>query len=383
MSVLLSSGSVVAGARTSRGARWRIVRGLSFSFTAWILLTSFAGAKPPEPVTPGTIREARALLQYLDAVSGRYILSGQQEDAAVPDWSKDGNVDFDFIEKTTGKLPVTRGFDYVWFTLKPEKTGPRTVGRRAVAWARRGGVVQLCVHWAADLGSPAGQPDFYTPSETRKGTTFDIAQVTVEGTPENKEFLAKLARFAPDLQYLRDQHVPVIWRPFHEAGGTWFWWSAKGPEPFKKAWRYLYERMTRDYGLTNLLWCFNPVEQEGVIEAWYPGNDVVDIVSSDFYPAAGHPTFGPVYQHFRAFTGNRKVVLMSENGAIPDPDLLAAEGAGWASFCTWTAGFISDGKANTPEFIKTVYAHPRVLTLDEVPDIYRWKPGRPLKKGRQ
>lgn len=345
------------------------------------LTLAFPGlAAVDPPVSPRASPPAAALLQYLDAVSGKFILSGQQEDAAVPDWSGDGNVDLDFIRRETGRLPAMRGFDYVWFTLKPEKTGPRTVGERAIQWSRRGGIVAVCVHWAADLGSPEGQPDFYTPSPTRKGTTFDIAQVPVDGTPENREFLAKLARFAPDLQRLRDAGVPVIWRPFHEAGGAWFWWSARGPEPYRKAWRYLFERMTRDYGLTNLLWCFNPTEHEGVIEAWYPGDDVVDIVSSDFYPEAGHPTFAPVYRHFREFTRGRKVILMSENGAIPDPDLLEPEGAGWASFCTWTAGFISNEKVNPVDFVKRVYHHPRVLTLDEVPDLRRWKPGAPLTR---
>jgi hypothetical protein len=343
---------------------------------------SIAPAAIDNPVVPNAPPQAKALLQYLDAVSGKYILSGQQEATSVPQWvtyDRD-NEDVNFIQQNTGKLPVVRGFDLIWYTWRADIALTQTVDKRAEQWAKQGGVVQVAVHWFTDIGSPSTGPEFYLPAANNgKGTTFDISQVSIEGTPENKEFLEKLARFAPALQYLRDRNVPVIWRPFHECGGLWFWWSAKGAEPFKKAWRYLYDRMTNTYGLTNLIWCYNPVDTAGVLETWYPGDDVVDIISADVYPSSGHPSFAAVYKRYRDFKSGRKVVLLSENGAIPDPDLLFTEGAGWSSFCTWN-GFISDPKANALDFVKRVYADTRVLTLDEVPDAYRWNSGVPLAR---
>lgn len=344
-------------------------------------------AMPPasaidDPVSPNAIPESKVLLRYLDAVSGKYVLAGQQESTSVPAWvtyDRD-NADIKWLQDNTGRAPVVRGFDFIWYTWRADIALTQTVGQRAETWARQGGIVQLAVHWFTDIGSPPNEPQFYLPSANNgKGTSFDISQIYVEGTPENKEFLAKLARMAPDLQYLRDKNVPVIWRPFHECGGLWFWWSAKGADPFKKAWRYLYERMTKDYGLTNLIWCYNPVETAGVLESWYPGDDVVDIISADVYPNTGHPTFAALYRKYRDYKSGRKVVIMSENGAIPDPDAFFTEGAGWSSFCTWN-GFQMDSKANTLSFVQKVFTHPKVITLDEVPDVYRWSSSTPLSR---
>lgn len=39
-----------------------------------------------------------------------------------------------------------------------------------------------------------------------------------------------MERSAEELKKFEDADVPILWRPFHESDGTWFWWGAKGPE---------------------------------------------------------------------------------------------------------------------------------------------------------
>lgn len=336
------------------------------------------------PVSPNATPEVRALLTYLNGLSGNHILAGQQEDVSVPSWHTYGdNVEMDYLLRTTGRLPVIRGYDFIWYMYSADIARGQTLASRATQWSRSGGIVQAAVHWFTEIGSPPGSVQFYTPSGTKVGTTFDIRQAVIEGTPENLEFVAKMDRMAAELIKLRDAHVPVIWRPFHECSGNqwgaWFWWGAKGAEPLKQAWRYMFDRFTRVHGLNNLIWCFNPtLDVPTFLADWYPGDDVVDIISLDVYPPAGtHPTYGAQYRQMHDFRSGRKVVTLSENGDIPDPDRLSAEGADWPSFCTWSGSFITGTANNPPAFVQRVYSHARVLTLDEMPDVYYYPPTTP------
>ena len=326
------------------------------------------------PVSPHAQPGVGSLLQLLDRISGRYILSGQQELG----W--DGSrVDEDiaYVEKTTGKSPVIRGFDFGDYTDDTAGPDRRHTTERAIAWAKRGGVVTFSCHMGMTIGSPPGPPQFYSASMYSTGTKFDVRQAVIDGTPENRELLAKFDIVADELKILQDAGVTVIWRPFHECSGGWFWWGMYGPEPYRKLWRLMFTRYTQQHGLTNLIWCYNPTDSTEKMKAWYPGDDVVDMVSIDVYPKTWsffgliegkHPTFADDYKRMRAFIGGRKVVAMSENGAIPDPDKLFVEGAGWAYFLTWNQ-FENNSTHNSPPFLKTVYQHPKVITLDEFPEL--------------
>jgi mannan endo-1,4-beta-mannosidase len=59
---------------------------------------------------------------------------------------------------------------------------------------------------------------------------------------------------AVQLKKLQSKGIPVLFRPLHEAEGGWFWWGAQGPEPCKKLWRILYQRLTHHHRINNLIW---------------------------------------------------------------------------------------------------------------------------------
>ena len=326
------------------------------------LRTLDAAGEPP--VTPGAIPAVGWVLDLLRETSGKKILSGQQERI---DWfglDNEGNIDF--VTRATGRTPAVRGFDFMFYTHSADGRAGQRAAERAIHWAHRGGIVQFCIHWFVDTGSSPGDPKFYT-----RETTFDIRRALQPGTPENAEFMREMDLIAGELAKLRDAGVPVIWRPFHECSGGWFWWGAQGPEPFKQAYRLMFDRYTRVHGLTNLIWCYNPTESVGALEAWYPGDDVVDLIGLDIYPPAGtHPHYPEVHRRFRDFTQGRKPVTLTENGPIPDLDAMFADGTSWPSFCTWN-GFESDPAQNTAEFLQRVYRDPRTVTLETMPDVYR------------
>jgi hypothetical protein len=347
--------------------RWQGRVFLIATLGATASLPALAWAQPSRtldaPVSPNAQPEVRALLEFLNGLSGKMILSGQQE---TVDWfGRDNAPEFPFLLEKTGREPAVRGFDFIFYS-DPRSVSMQTTATRMIAWAQRGGIVTSAFHWNA--GSP--RHSFYTAD-----SDFDLAQALTPGTRDNAEFIAEMDIVAEELKKVRDARVPVIWRPFHECSGNqwgaWFWWGAKGAEKFKEAWRFMFDRFTRVHGLTNLIWCYNPTDLPGALEVWYPGDDYVDMISLDVYPATGtHPTFASEYRQFRNLRAGRKLVAMSENGAIPDPDYLWTEGAHWVYFCTWNGSFTTDGVVNPFSFLHRVYNHPRVITLDELAPIH-------------
>ena len=75
-----------------------------------------------------------------------------------------------------------------------------------------------------------------------------------------------------------EKKIPIIWRPFHEADGTWFWWGAKGCKVAKELYLYMFHRYTEVHNLNNLIWVWNSSDKEN-----YVGDDYCDVISVDYY----------------------------------------------------------------------------------------------------
>lgn len=330
--------------------------GLVFALTAaGEPLPSFPRVFSDTPVHPTASKEARALLHYLASACGRAMLSGQQE---ITPWSGSASEeDFDYIKAQTGKIPAVRGFDFMFYT---QGARDGRVAERAIEWARAGGIVHICLHWKA--GSRGDNQNFSTGK-----TDFDLAQALTPGTRDHEEFITEMDMVAGELKKLQKAKVPVIWRPFHEVSGGWFWWGAKGPENFIRAWRFMYERYTEKHGLDNLLWTYNPTAHQGGVEVWHPGHAYVDIVGYDVYPDKGtHPVHAEMYRRFHDFYLGRKPFALTENGGLPDPDEMFRQNAGWAFFSTWTKNFLTDPAVNHPDFLRRVYQDSRVVNRERV-----------------
>lgn len=190
----------------------------------------------------------------------------------------------------------------------------------------------------------------------------------VPTSPNYQLLLRDIDAIAAQLLKLQAANVPVLWRPLHEAEGGWFWWGAFGPEACKTLYRLVYDRMTNYHKLRNLIWVWN-----SIAPAWYPGDDVVDIVGYDSYPPIGD--HGPVsvqYQQLISLVGDKKMVTLPEVGTIPDPDILKLYHADWSYFVTWSGDFIQSDTYNDLAFKKKVYNDPTVLKLQ---DLGNWKGG--------
>ncbi|KFA69192.1 hypothetical protein S40285_00032 [Stachybotrys chlorohalonatus IBT 40285] len=321
----------------------------------YITLTETA-PRPPHDINPSLVNEeadasAVALYNYLRSIYGEYILSGQQELV----WA-------DWIEQQTGRRPAIVAVDLMDYS--PSRVELGTVGtavEEAIEHHEAGGIVSILWHWNAPVGlyDTEEQPwyrGFYTVA-----TDFNVATALADTTNANYTLLIRdIDAIAVQLKRLQDADVPVLWRPLHEAEGGWFWWGAQGPEPAKQLWDIMYERLTEYHGLNNLIWVWNSIAED-----WYPGDDTVDIVSTDVY-AQGNGPMSTQYNQLLDLGQGRKMVAAAEVGAIPRPSLLEAYQADWLWFAVWGGGFIDNAEWNSAELLQETYDSEYVLTLDEI-----------------
>ncbi|MFO1514357.1 MAG: glycosyl hydrolase [Verrucomicrobiota bacterium] len=305
-------------------------------------------------VTPGAATEAQSLLAYFSDIYGKNILSGQHEG-----WrgANELGADLNHIKTHTGKLPAVLSIDVASY-IRPRQITRHELVNQVVDWySNRNGVVSICWHWNAPMKERA----FYT-----KETSFSPARGATRGTPEYEALLKDMDVVAGELKLLRDAHVPVMWRPFHEANGRWFWWGAQGPEPFKQLWRIMFDHLVNQHQLNNLIWVFSPGASIDLAD-WYPGDEYVDIIGQDHYPMDNNN--GPardIFDELVALTAGNKLVALSENGPIPNPERLVSEKAGWLFFTTWSGQMLVE--KNTPEQLKSAYNHPYVRNLGDLGD---------------
>ncbi|KAI8931235.1 hypothetical protein NX059_011583 [Plenodomus lindquistii] len=351
--VLLNTGSNTIEIQNNWG--WYLIDAITISPSA---------PRPPHnitttPVNPNANADAKALLSYLGSIYGNHILSGQQDQASL-----------DWVTTNVGHTPAILGLDLMDYTDSRTSRGASSQDiSHALAFAEKGGIVTFVWHWGAPVGlyDNATQPwysGFYTAA-----TDFSISAALASTTNANYTLLMHdIDTIAVQLLKLQDAGVPVLFRPLHEAEGKWFWWGAEGPEPAKQLWRILYDRLTHTHGLNNLIWVWNSVDP-----VWYPGNDVVDIVSADTYAQGDHGPQAATYERLLELTDDTKIVAHTEVGSVMEVEGLKAYSADWAWFVVWTGEYISGGTWNSVELLKRVYADEYVITLDEVQG---WREGK-------
>ena len=327
----------------------------------------------PTLINPNATENTRKLYAYLCDAYGKYTLSGQVCDKGL------NGPEIKAIHKVTGKYPAILGLDMMDYTPSRRALGASnpTAVEQAVKFHEEGGIVTFCWHWGApkqyildgkdENGNPRWWGAFYT-----KNVTFDIEAVMNGTDPVGKEHLDKdIAGIAEQLLRLQEKDIPVLWRPLHEASGGWFWWGAKGAEPCKQLWIYLYDQLTNVYGCNNLIWVWN-----GQSPDWYPGDQYVDIIGEDIY--ADNHAYGAQNSKFielLEYSNTNKIIALTENGVLFDIDNVISTNARWAWFNTWSGDFVQrNGKYSElyteAEILNKTYNSEYVITLDELPDLY-------------
>ena len=302
-----------------------------------------------KPVNKNATDKAKRLLSYLYETAGNRLITGQHTQTNLME-------EREYIREVTGRYPKLLGFELLSYSpnidrinsseecLTEVRENEGTLKTALHIAKTTDAILTFCFHWF----SPVGGSDkaFYT-----KNTDFDAARVLVDGSAEQAAFDSDLDVIAKKLSVFRDGDIPILWRPFHEVEGTWFWWGAKGGEVAARLYRRMYNKFVNEYRLDNLLWVWSSPTAES-----YPGDEYVDVIGWDIYlPEKSATDYREHYDKLIAATTKNKVAAITEVSYNPDAALIEKSRVPWAYFMTWSKEFIVGEKYNTKEELRTLY----------------------------
>ncbi len=291
----------------------------------------------PLPADPMATARCRKLYALLRGCEGQKILTAQQESPGRF-WH---DREMDYLKELTGFLPAIRGLDFIHNDFEG-------CTERALRWNDAGGIVTICWHTGVE---GIGYPD-------SKEERHDVSGLLKAGSEENGRLMKRWEEAAKALGRLESADVPVLWRPFHEFDGRWFWWGKDGGESFAALWREMRRVFTEEFGLHNLLWVLGYADD--VTDGWYPGDGECDILGSDTY--RGETTHRASYDRLGKICG-LKPRCFHECGKLPAAERFFEEGATWAYVMPWHGRWLTED--NAPERIRAFYLSDRTLCLGE------------------
>jgi mannan endo-1,4-beta-mannosidase len=191
-------------------------------------------------------------------------------------------------------------------------------------------------------------------------TDQQFKDVLTPGTELHQRWCAQVDAVAGYLKQLQEARVPVLWRPYHEMNGDWFWWGGRRGEYSTVAlYRQLFERYVNHHKLDNLVWVWSvdrPSTPERQFADYFPGGEYLDIVSLDVY---GRDFKQSYYDGLVELADGRPLVL-GEVGNPPSLETFAQQPK-WSLYVIW-AGMVRWTKQDE---LRTLVNDPRVLSLED------------------
>ena len=272
-------------------------------------------------VDPKASRQTKALYRNLKMIAGQHIMFGHQDDLAYGVMWKGGKQQRSDIHDVSGRFPAVFGWDLSKLGSRPFNID--TVEFRAMrSWMIRaykmGGI--NTVSWHVD--------NFVTGGDSWDSGTANVVASILPGGEHHQLYKDKLDLLAGYFKSLKTgtlikRSIPIIFRPFHEHTGPWFWWGQPhcSPEEYKSLWRFTVHYLRDVKKVHNLLYCYSPdiFEDEAHYLECYPGNEYVDIMGLDNYHDV-HPDNDPSFLTKRLNTlvqiaeKHNKVAALTETG---------------------------------------------------------------------
>jgi mannan endo-1,4-beta-mannosidase len=244
------------------------------------------------PVDPKATPETRALFANLRRLAPNGVLFGHEGDLAYGVTWRDepGRSD---VKETAGSYPAVYGWDVnTLFSRRPGQV------ERLRAWIAegygRGGVITMAWH----MNNPVSG-----------GNAWDTARAVehlLPGGSHHAAYRATLDTVASFFNTLRargrsgrETLVPVVFRPYHEMSGSWFWWGGRHrtPEQFAALWRFTVEYLRDAKGVHNLLYAYSTdvFESPDDYLRHYPGDAYADVLGFDDYQSIRTPATRAVF----------------------------------------------------------------------------------------
>lgn len=330
---------------------------------------------PNKPVSENANAKTVAVFNFLRENYGKNVITAQQmfntkqmEDAVY--------------YKYTNDLPAIKGFDFIFSTT----SGDVTQVDDAIEWhTKSSGLITMTWHWNVpkDVDNPSKGKAFYSDEITN----FSLQNAVTPGTKEYEVVIHDIDLIAIQLQRMEAAGVPVIWRPLHEASGSWFWWGGVSrdnsiEDAYRKLWYIIFDRLENYHKLTNLIWVWNGQSSRLTVNP-----NTYDITGQDVYPnTEDHSPQMGKYNELKEWTYEGKMMALTECGYIPDIKEMQEKDAIWSYTMPWNSDFVYavSGSSSTPvldengmpsintsrmseEFLKNYMASENVITWSKMP----------------
>ncbi|MEG8947875.1 glycoside hydrolase family 26 protein [Rosettibacter firmus] len=183
------------------------------------------------------------------------------------------------VKSVVNSYPGLYGWDFSHITSNKNNPVKNYMKKLVLDAYKRGGVNTFCWHY----NNPVTDGSFYD-------TTIAVKKILPGGGFYLKYLRAldSIADFANNLKDSTGEPIPIIFRPFHEFDGSWFWWGKNfcTKEEFIELWRTTVNYLRNKKGVKNFLYAYSPdrnfYSEEEYLER-YPGDEFVDILGMDDY----------------------------------------------------------------------------------------------------
>jgi mannan endo-1,4-beta-mannosidase len=242
-------------------------------------------------VDANATKETVALFYNLKKLAKTKFAIGQQD--AFNSFYQDAGGDSD-IKKNTGFDPALLGSDFIFITDKNNNNQAdnwfyqqeqKTISDVKAAYAK--GIINT---FSWHLREPNNEDSFYASDMTTEQKNTAFKSILPGGTNHEwyKKKLDKVASVVSNLKGSNGELIPIIFRPFHEFDGSWFWWGANfcTAEEYKTAYQFTVDYLKNTKGVHNILYAFSPdnsYSTEANYLSRYPGDKYVDILGMDNY----------------------------------------------------------------------------------------------------
>ena len=274
----------------------------------WICLSAALTACGQQLIDPAATKETKALARNLFRLSKDRILFGHQHATQYGHgWS--GDNDRSDVKSVTGSHPAVIGVDFSGLSGRPDSLVEREkyALRKTIADTYdRGGVTTVAWHF----NNPVSATNFYWNDSTAVAAVKNIIPGGTHHT-KYKSILRVIADLALSIKGKDGKTVPVIFRPFHEFDGDWFWWGKAHctREEFISLWRFTVSYLRDSLHVHNFIYAFSPdnrFDSEEVYLDRYPGDQWLDLLGVDNYGDFGRDG------HYDVDAGIKKLQIVSD-----------------------------------------------------------------------
>ena len=231
--------------------------------------------------TPETVN----LFMNLHELSKKHILFGHQH-ATEYGHGWFGEENRSDVKSITGSHPAIIGVDFSGLSGRPDSSIEKTkvqLRKNIADTYNRGGVTTVAWHFS----NPISGGGFYW----KDSVSLPAVKSIIPGKEHHakyKAILQTIGTFVKSVTGSDGKAVPMIFRPFHEFDGDWFWWGRAHctPDEFKTLWQFTVSYLRDTLGVHNLVYAFSPDNRFNSEEQFlerYPGDEWVDMVGMDNY----------------------------------------------------------------------------------------------------